>query len=101
MNLELNMKVFNFLDKLKNDSLIKEYKVQKKKVLENKELLKLIDKIHNLDIYSQEYKDIKHKLFQNNDYKRYLELENEIFYLILEINQELKTLTRKGGTFSN
>lgn len=99
MNLELNIKVSNFLENLKNDSLIQEYIEQKKKVLENKELLKKVEKIHNLDIYSEEYKCIKHELFQNDDYKRYLELENELFYLILEINQELKTLTGKRGCF--
>lgn len=99
MNLELNIKVSNFLEILKNDSLIQEYIEQKKKVLENKELLKKVEKIHNLDVYSEEYKCIKHELFQNDDYKRYLELENELFYLILEINQELKTLTGKRGCF--
>ena len=99
MNLELNIKVSNFLEILKNDSLIQEYIEQKKRVLENKELLKKVEKIHNLDVYSEEYKCIKHELFQNDDYKRYLELENELFYLILEINQELKTLTGKRGCF--
>ena len=99
MNLELNIKVSNFLENLKNDSLIQEYIEQKKRVLENKELLKKVEKIHNLDVYSEEYKCIKHELFQNDDYKRYLELENELFYLILEINQELKTLTGKRGCF--
>ena len=99
MNLELNIKIYNFLEILKNASLIQEYIEQKKKVLENKELLKKVEKIHNLDVYSEEYKCIKHELFQNDDYKRYLELENELFYLILEINQELKTLTGKRGCF--
>jgi len=97
MNLELNIKVNNFLDKLKDSALIKDYIIQKQKVLENKELLKLIEKFHNLDIYSEEYKCIKYELFQDSDYKKYLELENEIFYLILEINKELKTITRTRG----
>lgn len=99
MNLELNIKVSNFLENLKNDSLIQEYIEQKKIVLENKELLKKVEKIHSLDIYSEEYKCIKHELFQNDDYKRYLELENKVFYLILEINKVLKTLTGKRGCF--
>lgn len=99
MNLELNIKIYNFLENLKNDSLIQEYIEQKKRVLENKDLLKKVEKIHNLDIYSEEYKCIKHELFQNNEYKKYLELENKVFYLILEINQELKTLTGKRGCF--
>ena len=97
MNLELNIKVSNFLEHLENDSLVKEYIKQKEKVLANKELIKLLEKFHNLDVYSTEYKRIKHELFQNSDYKRYLELENELFYLILEINQELKSLTGKRG----
>ena len=45
MNLELNIKVSNFLENLKNDSLIQEYIEQKKKVLENKDLLKKVEKI--------------------------------------------------------
>lgn len=97
MNLELSIKVSNFLEHLENNSLIKEYIKQKEKVLANKELIKLIGEFHNLDIYSTEYKRIKHELFQNGDYKKYLELENEIFYLILEINQEPKRLTGKRG----
>lgn len=97
MNLELSIRISDFLDKLKIDDTIYEYIKQKRKVLENKELLKKIEKIHNLDIYSEEYRCIKHELFQNSDYKKYLELENKIFYLILEINQELKSLTGKRG----
>lgn len=96
MDLELSIKVYNFLDCLKKSKVINDYITQKKKVEQNKELLKKIEKFHSLDVYSDEYKVMKHSLFQNSDYKKYLELESEIFYLILEINKELKIVTQKG-----
>ena len=88
--------LYNYLDKIKyeldNCSVIKEYLKSKDKVMNNKELVELIDKYHNtMD------ENIKSEIIKNKDFREYKKHENDVNFLILEINKILKDITKKGG----
>ena len=88
--------LYNYLDKIKNEldnsSVIKEYLKSKDKVMNNKELVELINKYHNtMD------ENIKSEIIKNEDFLEYKKHENDVNFLILEINKILKDITKKGG----
>lgn len=95
MKEELNLKIDNLINLLNNDSRIIKLEEEKCKLLNNKGLLDKIDKLKRLDKYSIEYKELKNELFSDKDFVLFKELENEINYLILEINGKLKKLTNE------
>lgn len=97
MSNNLEKEVDNFLECLRNEDKIKEYLIYKDMVLKDRELLKKIEYFHTLVDNTEEYKKVKHELFQNDVYRKYLNLENEIFFLILSINSKLKSLVKKEG----
>ncbi len=84
--------VFSLLEK---DEKIVALKKQKLKLLQNDELLSQMKILRTLDPYSSEYQKLKQQLFQNSDFMRFKQLENEVDFLILAINQKLKTLTNE------
>lgn len=92
---ELDIKIDKLKEKLDNDTRIKEIKELKKKILSNKELLSKISRLKELDKYSGEYIELKKDLFKNDEFVRFKELENEIDFLIFEINNHLKELTNE------
>ena len=79
------------------DERITNLKNEKEKLLSNKRFIEKIERLKTLDIYSNEYKELKKELFEDSDFVLYKQLENEISLLILEINQKLNTLTDKKG----
>ena len=91
MNLELD-KLINILD---NDSRIIRLEELKKIITSDKEFMNDFNELKELDVYSNEYKELKKKLFSNEYFKEFKELEQEINYLILEINNRLKELTNE------
>ena len=95
MNEKLNKKIDTLINILDNDSRIIKLVEEKNKLLKNKELLDKISKLKKLDKYSEEYKLIKKDLFNNIDFVSFKELENELNYLILEINNKLRVLTNE------
>lgn len=84
----------DFLKKLDKNELIQEYKELKSRILNNKELLKDIELFQKMNSYDPSYQNQKHKLFTDNDYKRYLEIENELYFWTLEMSNSLKDITR-------
>lgn len=80
---------------IEKDSTYQEAKAIRKKLLENQELLNHINELKKEDIYSKEYKEEKQKLYENEDYKKYQELESRLYIMTLEINQILSCLTEK------
>lgn len=87
------------LDKFKtslNDEL-DEYKALKDKLLKDDVIRDNIEKLHLLNKYDPEYMEIKKELFLNDDYKRFLELENQILFFTINISNKLKSLTSFGG----
>lgn len=94
---KIETKIDELLKILDEDSRIIKLKKVKEKLLKNEELLTKIQKLQQLDIYSNEYKELKKELFENKDFVEFKHLENEINLLIMEINQKLKPLTNERG----
>lgn len=98
MQEELNIKLTELEHLIKNSSTYNETKDLKEKLLKNTDLLNEINNLkNNENIYSNSYKNKKIKLYENEDYKHYQHLENELYLLTLEINKKLNTLTKKGS----
>lgn len=90
-------KINELLRLLDQDMRIIEIQKYKQKLLENEEILLKIKKLQELDIYSNEYKNLKIELFQNSDFVAFKHYENELNLLIMQINQGLKQLTTEGS----
>lgn len=91
MELELDDKLNDLLSVLKQDTRLLEIKALKEKLVSDDKLLNQINE-YNINPYD---KSLKENLFKNNDFKRYKELENEIYFLTLSINQILNRITDK------
>ena len=88
----------NLINLIKNDSRIIELKKLRVELFNDKTLLDKINKIQNTDnIYDSEIIKLKKELFDNKLYSRYVSLENELYFLTLEINQILNRLTDRKG----
>lgn len=92
---EITEELEKLIDILNKDVRIKKIDSLKKEILSNKKLISKINKLHTLDIYSEEYKNIKKELFNNPSFVEFKLIEAELNYLILEINQKLNALTNK------
>lgn len=78
---------------LEKDERVILLKEKKNQLLKDKKLIDKINKLKELDKYSNEYKKIKIELFNVDTFVEFKQLENEINLLILEINNKLKELT--------
>lgn len=93
MDSVLQTKMNELLDLLSKDSRMIELKTLKNKLLEDKKMLADIEEWKE-NPYN---KDLKQRLYQNESYKRYQHLENEIYFLTLEMNRILNRLTDSKG----
>lgn len=89
----LQNKIDELLYILSKDTRIVEIKTLKDKLLEDKTLLANIEE-YKLNPHNKELKQL---LYQNESYKRYQHLENEIYFLTLEMNCILNRLTDSKG----
>ena len=87
---ELYIKLDNLKLALDETKTIQEIKRLTKKISKNKELLELIEKYN----YTQDERT-KEKIISNEEFMEYKQQETELNLLILEINQELKKITKK------
>lgn len=92
MDIEIVDLLDEITDSINEDSLIKEYRIKKKEVLEDSELTSKIDALKKLDIYSNEYKKLKEEITSNKKFSKYKELEAEVYLLLLTINKKLNRL---------
>ena len=84
-------KTYELIDELDNSDIIKNIDYYKSRVLSNEELVNLINRGKDTqDKYL--LMDIKHKLYKNSDYKNYIDNYNELFYIVIDINNRLKKL---------
>ena len=97
MNKEIIEKLDEITNIIDNDKDIKEYKELEKRILNNKELLKKIDKLKSINSYGNDYIELKKEILSNKDYSRYLELEKKLFFDIKDINNKLNCLLEKSG----
>lgn len=95
MNETINQKLNELEALIQKDAVYQEARELKTKLLKDSSIMKDIEELKKEDIYSKKYMELKKKLYEHEDYQRYQELENMLYYLTLEINQILNQLTGK------
>ena len=88
---ELMNSVDNFLDELDSSSLVLNLKEVLNKVKEDKKLVKLLEEYNT---YPKE--NIKNEIIKNKTFQEFKIKETELNLFIMEINQKLKTISKKG-----
>ncbi|MDD6224430.1 MAG: hypothetical protein PUB18_05480 [bacterium] len=96
MVFELENKIRDLIEIIDRDSRMIELRYLEEKLLDDKKLLRDIQILQQLDRHDPSYLPLKTEIFENADYCHYQKLENEINFLILEINQILKQLIEKS-----
>ena len=85
-------KTYDLIDTLDNSNLIKELSYYKDKVINDKYILDLINKYNN-STNNVEKITMKKELYNNINYKKYMENYNKLNYIILDINNRIKKIT--------
>lgn len=85
-------KMDNLLKVLDENIKIKEAKKLREEVFNNDALVKLITEYNNTN-----NNDLKNSILKNELFQEYKSKETELNILILEINQKLKELTKRGN----
>ena len=85
------IKTYELIDVIDNSYLIKELEYYKDKILSNKELCSLIDK-GNKEVNDYVLMEIKKELYTYLEYKKYMELYNELNFIVMDINNKYKSL---------
>ena len=86
------IKTYELIDTLDNSLLIKELSYYKDKVINDKYILDLINKYNN-SINDEEKISIKKELYNNINYKKYMDNYNKLNYIIMDINNRIKKIT--------
>lgn len=94
MNETIEQNLERFLTLLKESQQVKDLESLQKEIMKDKDFLKKIEKLHTLEKYDPAYKETKKELFQNEQYKKYLEINQELTYWTYEISAKLKECTR-------
>lgn len=97
MNQDINVKLEELFTILDNSSLIIEMKKLKDLILKDNDLLAKINIIKTLNKYDPAYLELKLDIYNNSNYKRYIELENNLNLLIWDFNSKLKKLTGEAN----
>ncbi len=96
MTEKLEEKVEEIVHLLEQDPRMIELKGLKEKLIANQEFTDLLKKYQMAEYKnSSEAIALKEKIFENKDYLRYQQLENELYFLTLEINQRFQQLKDK------
>ncbi|MBR1386664.1 MAG: YlbF family regulator [Bacilli bacterium] len=97
MNIEIINKIDEIINIIENDKDIIKMKKLKTKLLNNKELMRKINILKEMDKYNEEYISLKKEILSNEDYSSYKTLENDLYLFIKEINSHLNTFLEKSG----
>lgn len=97
MNSEVSCKLFDLIDTIEKNNKIIHMKKLKKIIKEDKQLKKDLEKFHEImeNEYSSEYIELKKKILENKAVSEYRILENELYFVVLDINNKLKNLIDK------
>lgn len=87
---EIIEKTFELIDELENSEMIKKLVESKKKILEDRSLLKEISKMKNLN--DNELIVSRKKLFQNEYYRTYLSCYNELNFFVRDFNIRMREI---------
>lgn len=85
-------KTYELIDILDNSDIIKELSYYKDKIINDKYILDLINKYNNSN-NNEERITMKKELYNNINYKKYMENYNKLNYIILDINNRIKKIT--------
>lgn len=83
---------YKLLDALDNSDLIKNLTTTKRRLEQNPEILSLI-KEYRKETDSNKLISIKQILYQDKDYRKYIESYNELSLIILRINKQYQKYT--------
>ena len=97
MTIEIIKKLDEIEAIFKGDKELFELKKLKGKIENDKELINKIETIKTMDKYDDNYLSLKKEILNNRDYKRFNELENDLYLLIQNINIKLNSLREKSG----
>ena len=96
MDIEIIEKLDEITDLINDSKLLKEFSSIKEKVLKDSFLVEKINSLKEIEnIYSDEYRNLKEEIFLNEDFRRYKELENEVYLFLLKINSSLNNLKKE------
>jgi len=84
-------KTYELLDAIESSELVKNLEKVKENLLKNKEFLKELENVRNIENCS-ELVEKKKKLYENEDYYLYNKYYNELHEIVIKINNEIKTL---------
>jgi len=101
MENSLENKFQEFLENFEKKNEVEELKTLTKKIRDNKNLTEKIERFHGLNTYEKEYASLKQEIMEDKDYKRYLELTSDIYYLTLNLTSALKRVTKGEHYDSN
>ncbi len=94
MTFEINEKLDEVVDTIRNNEKVKRMQELKKEMYSDRELSRNLEDFRKIQLnsYSYEYVEKKKKILENEYVKEYKVLENELYFTVLEINKRLNTL---------
>ena len=97
MNSEINDKLFDLVDSIESNKKIIRMKELKKLIKKDSKLKKQLDNFHSIidNPYSDEYVSLKRDILNNELVREYKNLENELYFTVLNINNKLNSLIDK------
>lgn len=93
MTEEINSKLNDLIDSIDNNLKTVKMKELKERIYNDKILEKKLKEFRELENkYSKEYVELKRDILDNSLVREYQELENELYFTVLEINKRLNSL---------
>lgn len=87
---EIILKTYELIDALENSEMIQDLVESKKKILEDQILVKEIEEMKILS--DNELIIRRKKLFQNDDYKKYMKCYNELNFFVRDFNVRMRSI---------
>ena len=90
---EINSKLNDLIDSIDNNLKTVKMKELKERIYNDKILEKKLKEFRELENkYSKEYVELKRDILDNSLVREYQQLENELYFTVLEINKRLNSL---------
>lgn len=101
MNSEVLAKVDEIIAIIDSSNDVKRFKTIKESLLSNKELIDKISLLKKENGYDSKYIEQKKEILFNPEFKEYKEYENDLYFLVQEINLKLGTLLKVKNNEDN
>lgn len=101
MNSDVLTKVDEIIAIIDSSDDVKRFMTLKENLLANKELINKISLLKDETSYDSKYIDQKKEILLNPEFREYKELENDLYFLIQEINLKLGTLLKVKNNENN